>query len=229
MLRLLILGDIHGEQSAIERVLAQLQPSSFQAVLLVGDLGEDPLDRLLPSAMERIAQVARFGPPVFFVPGNHDLPTLMDQENATNVDHRVIDLQGLRLRGIGGAGPMHFGFPYEWGEDDLRGRAALPCDLLLSHTPPRNCSLDLCYHGAHAGSEAIRERLRSERPRLLLCGHIHEAAGAELVDGVPCFNVGSLGPPFGAPQYGTAEISESGITLEHMRLKGSARRTWNFV
>jgi len=54
------------------------------------------------------------------------------------------------------------------------------CDVLVSHEPPKGC-LDLTYHGFSAGSLYLRELVEhtEHKPRLWLCGHIHESRGQE--------------------------------------------------
>ena len=66
-----------------------------------------------------------------------------------------------------------------------RGRLREPipeCDVLITHVPPKGV-LDKCYNGDRAGSrfltEAVSEMLT--KPRLWLCGHIHEGYGYEVV------------------------------------------------
>ena len=52
------------------------------------------------------------------------------------------------------------------------------CDILVSHEPPKHV-LDLTYHGFSAGSFYLKDLVeRAEhKPRLWLCGHIHESRG----------------------------------------------------
>jgi hypothetical protein len=52
----------------------------------------------------------------------------------------------------------------------------------------------------------------------VLCGHIHEVPGFEVVEGVPCLNAGSLGAPFGVPQYAVLEWGERAIEIRHVVL-----------
>ena len=53
------------------------------------------------------------------------------------------------------------------------------CDVLVSHVPPRGV-LDSCYDGALGGCATLRTAVESSphKPRLWLCGHIHESRGA---------------------------------------------------
>jgi hypothetical protein len=48
-------------------------------------------------------------------------------------------------------------------------------DILVTHTPPRTHCDDAC------GCEELRETLARVRPRLHVCGHVHQARGAERV------------------------------------------------
>ena len=53
------------------------------------------------------------------------------------------------------------------------------CDVLVTHEPPHRVR-DRCLRGTHVGSASLRsavERMPA-KPRLWLCGHIHEASGA---------------------------------------------------
>ena len=66
-----------------------------------------------------------------------------------------------------------------------RGRLKEPlpeCDVLLTHVPPKGI-LDKCYNGDRAGSRFLHEAVCASftKPRLWVCGHIHEGYGYEVV------------------------------------------------
>lgn len=205
-----VIGDVHAHPR-LERVLVRLrrarEDGSLDGILLVGDLGYPDVRpgrrpdasrhaQYLASVDTVLAAVRALGVPVAWVPGNHDLPDVPGEGNA---DGRVLDIAGLRVHGIGGAGPERFGFAYEWDEDEIRGRAEPSCDVLLSHTPPARTRLDVVRSGGHVGSEAVRERAARHRG-VLVCGHIHEAPGADRVGDCLCVNAGGLGEPYGRAQ-----------------------------
>jgi len=64
--------------------------------------------------------------------------------------------------------------------------------ILVSHTPPHNTSVDRLKNGNAAGSSAIREFILKRQPDLCICGHIHEAAGADMLGRTPVYNPGML-------------------------------------
>lgn len=216
MTRLVVIGDPHFAMDKLEKVLEAAASEGPDAILVVGDLGSER--DLAKTASRVLDELCSLGVPVAFVPGNHDLANIPDQGCATNVDRRVVTIAGLRIWGVGGAGPTCWGFPYEWTEDMLRQRAWHSADILLAHCPPKGTSLDRTASGESAGSAAIREILAAGHVRLMVCGHIHEAPGCERVEGVVSLNAGALGVPYGAPQYAVVDWGPESLEIRHVVL-----------
>lgn len=57
----------------------------------------------------------------------------------------------------------------------------LDCDIVVTHTPPRNHCDETLEH-SRRGCEALRSALWRVRPLLAVCGHVHEGRGAELIE-----------------------------------------------
>ncbi len=216
--RLAIIGDVHAHTAHLTQVLTRLADEpALDGLLMVGDLGanllhgrrRDPskLVAYHQSARDVLRQVEDFGRPFLWVPGNHDLPDLAGQGN---VDRRRARIGGLSVVGIGGAGPDIFGFPYEWGEAEIRALSLPAADVLLSHAPPARTPLDWVPRaGKHVGSEAVRERALATRG-FLVCGHIHESPGILQLGACLAMNVGGLGRPYAHPRVGFIERSPAG-------------------
>ena len=85
-----------------------------------------------------------------------------------------------------------FGSPYSpsrglwafgYGPEDadrLWDQISLDSDIVITHTPPKYHCDDSPARGP-AGCEALRQALWRIRPRLAVCGHVHEARGAKIV------------------------------------------------
>lgn len=234
---LAVVGDVHATWRLLDRVLARAVEARVDGILLVGDLGSHDLAHVARRTPERdaryrasidelVRRVEACRVPYAFVPGNHDLP---DIDHPRNADRRVLDVAGLRVAGIGGAGPARFGFAYEWGEDEIRARDVPACDVLLVHTPPARTPLDLVEsRDAHVGSEAIRERALAH-DGVLVCGHIHEAPGAVQLGRCLCLNAGGLGVPYGRAQIGYVRRSSElagAWEVAHEEFAKGARRDW---
>lgn len=220
--RLAVIGDLHGHVESLRRVLALAVERECQGLLLVGDFEPGPYAPSVRAGRsdaevlaDTFAALAATGLPALWVPGNHDHRGM---PQPGNVDGRRETLLGLRVVGIGGAGPARFGFPYEWGEDQIRALDLPEADILLCHAPPQGTALDRLAYGGHAGSIAIHERALRQRG-VLLCGHIHEAAGIERLGDCLCLNAGSLGEPFARLQWGWIDWREDGIEIGHEDLE----------
>ena len=57
----------------------------------------------------------------------------------------------------------------------------LDTDIVVTHTPPRLHRDERVHRRVAAGCEALRRSLWRVRPRLAICGHVHDARGAERV------------------------------------------------
>lgn len=227
---LAVIGDLHGELYHLKKVLDHLARERPAGILLVGDFGSPQYEvarwekrgdprRILEHEVERIlALVAELEIPVAWVPGNHDEPGL---DFPGKCDRRLVEVGGLRVYGLGGAGPGRFGFPYEWDEAEVRALDIPVCDVILSHAPPARTRLDKLFHAdQHVGSEAVRE-IAEGHGGALVCGHIHEAGGVEQIGECLCLNVGSLGDPYGMIQVGLVTYSrwrEAVIEVTHHNL-----------
>ena len=63
--------------------------------------------------------------------------------------------------------------------------------MLIVHSPPKG-HVDISSAGDHLGSAAIFDAIEAKRPRLAVCGHIHERWGAESTVGPT--RIVNLGP-----------------------------------
>ncbi len=72
-----------------------------------------------------------------------------------------------------------FGYGPQDG-DALWDQIPSDSDIVVTHTPPKSHTDEKPGRGA-AGCEALRKALWRVRPRLAVCGHVHEGRGAESV------------------------------------------------
>lgn len=128
----IFVGDIHQQWNMVERGLAEL-PELPKAAVLLGDIQcEQPLDQLAAPLLDR-------GIAVYWIFGNHDNdggpemwanlcePGRNPRTAAGALHGRVLEIEGLRIAGLGGTFR-----PRVWEppvEPRLHTRAALPDDI----------------------------------------------------------------------------------------------------
>lgn len=127
------------------------------------------------------------------IAGNHDFAFERDQVQAralmtgvTYLQDEQIDVEGFRIYGS----PWQPRF-FDWAFNKDRGAelrqvwARIPddVDILVTHGPPHGI-LDRIRQGDAVGCEELRTAVQRVRPRLHVFGHIHEAYGEQVEDGV---------------------------------------------
>jgi Icc-related predicted phosphoesterase len=150
---------------------------------------------------ETIAALAAIEAPTVLVPGNNETADALraavaEWPAATVLHGEGATIAGVEFFGLGAGVPVT---PWEWSFDlDEEAAAALlaPCPegaVLVLHSPPRG-HCDASADGTHFGSEALLAAIEEKRPRLVVCGHIHESWGCESAIGAtPVRNLGPAG------------------------------------
>jgi Calcineurin-like phosphoesterase len=106
---------------------------------------------------------------------NHEAKTIhLTKQEGPQTTFKVFGSPYSPSRGL-----WAFGYAPEDAEA-LWGQVPLDSDIVIAHTPPKfHC--DESPSRGSVGCEALRQALWRVRPRLAVCGHVHEARGAETV------------------------------------------------
>jgi Icc-related predicted phosphoesterase len=171
------MSDLHGSETALKESRELLEEHSPDLFLVTGDITNfGPLDyaRKLFSDIPVRALA---------IPGNCDpleiVPLL--EEMGISLHGRKVVLQGETIIGLGGSSPTPFHTPFELSEEEILSSLEPLMEtgaILATHSPPRG-HVDYLEWSGHVGSSSIERLVEEYRPRLVLCGHIHEARGVE--------------------------------------------------
>jgi uncharacterized protein len=147
---------------------------------------------------ELIGVLAAIETPTVLVAGNNETDTALRAAcngwGAARVLHgEGTEIGGVAFFGLGGGVPVT---PWDWSFDLTEDEAAAALGgcprggVLVVHSPPKGY-----VDGPRGlGSEAILAAIGDKQPRLVVCGHIHEAAGEEATVGdTRVLNVGPSG------------------------------------
>ena len=181
-MKLLAFSDIHGDAAALNKLM-DIEADVYVAA---GDLstfarGLEPLAPILARRRER----------VWVLPGNHehasDIEAYCQRHGFRAIHGRTFEMDGFHVAGLGHSNPTPFNTPGEDPEETIAANLSefegLKPLLLICHCPPLNTPLDEAVLGRHFGSRAVREFLDEQQPAWFICGHIHEAAGRDVMLG----------------------------------------------
>lgn len=175
-MRILAFSDLHGSR----RRTAEIIGASADADLVIGAGDFCNMRKGLPEAM---ATLEGLRAPALLVPGNAESA---EELRAAAPWATVLHGQGVTIDGIAFFG-LGYGVPTTpfgaWSCDLSEAEAAamlapLPeAAVLVLHSPPKGVA-DQTSAGVSVGSIAIRAAIEAKRPRLAVCGHIHDSWGA---------------------------------------------------
>jgi len=192
--RLLAFSDLHTDLGQAQRLVER--SAEVDVVVGVGDFAS-----VHSGLTETIAALGAIEAPAVLVPGNNETEEAL-REACANWSRAVVlhgegtEIDGVTFFGLGAGVPVT---PWDWSFDLTEEAAAELLEacpegcVLAVHSPPRG-HVDVSGAGRHLGSEAVLRAIERTRPRLALCGHIHESWGMESRIGpTPVINLGPGG------------------------------------
>jgi uncharacterized protein len=192
--KLLAFSDLHRDLAQG----AQLVEMSAEADVVIG---AGDFASVHEGLEETIGALAAIEAPTVLVPGNNETADALRAAAAgwgaaTVLHGEGASIAGAEFFGLGAGIPVT---PWEWSFDlDEEEAAAMlsACPegaVLVLHSPPRG-HCDASADGTSFGSPALLRAIEEKRPRLAVCGHIHESWGCESqVGATPVRNLGPTG------------------------------------
>jgi Icc-related predicted phosphoesterase len=193
-MRCVAIADIHGRSTIPQKVTHIINAADF--LIIAGDItnfgGYDDTHNI-------VSMFTAINKHIVAIPGNCDRIAvnkyLVDKGISLHMKTRIIG--NIALYGVGGCSSTPFHTPQEYSESDIgtmlkdweRNQRA-KWHVLVTHSPPANTKLDRTLMGAHVGSKVIRTFIENFQPDLVVCGHIHEAKGADRISNAVCINPG---------------------------------------
>jgi Icc-related predicted phosphoesterase len=178
-LRIYAVADLHGRPDKMGLVARNTERLKPDVIVAAGDL--TPFLRPRPS----LADLGRLGAPVLAVTGNSDFlggrRAINQTDGIDNLHLKPKTVNGIEFVGLSGTVPVPFRTRVGLWESRLFQRLQSLVNrnsVVVAHPPPFGV-LDKVAGKLHAGSSRLRQLLETERPRLFICGHIHEDAGVE--------------------------------------------------
>lgn len=157
----------------------QADRPEVQAVVIAGDLVHYHRGSTI------LGKLAALPKPLYTVRGNTD-PRRVERFMIASRRFHFLDFKrflvhSVPIVGVSGALPIPFRSRIGWLEAQRLDRLATQIDaqtVLVAHPPPWGIR-DRVAGRWHAGSKGLRRLVENKSPAVLVCGHIHEAAGVE--------------------------------------------------
>ncbi len=208
-MRVLYVVDVHDRFGAVTEAAASVGPVD---VLVIGG---DITTFGTPDDAERAIELWRpLAPRLLAVAGNCDSPEIDERlvELGVSVDGSGVILDGVGIFGVSASPHTPLHTPYEVPDDELGRRAEsgqadvgdATVRLFCPHAPPFGTRCDRLSSGEHVGSAALRAFVERTQPDIVLCGHIHESRGVDLLGSSQIVNPG----PVAAGHHALVEIGD---------------------
>jgi Icc-related predicted phosphoesterase len=171
-MKILAIADLHGAQYRLNILLNNIEKFSPDLVIICGDITQFGPADVAKNFLDQIPITT------FAITGNIDTVDVgkaIDESKATNIEFKRVEKNGISFGGINGINPSETKNLIESKKiKDLVDEKS----VMVTHVPPHGFQ-DKVFLGMHAGDKDLRDIVDNYRPRLVLCGHIHEDPGYE--------------------------------------------------
>ena len=167
-MKILATADLHGSQYRLNILLKNVETYSPDLVVICGDITQFGPGEMAKNFLDQIPVET------LAVLGNIDTAEVnegINNSKATNIDMKQVEKKGIHFVGINGVNPDDT-VKFFTNNKNILDEAS----VLVTHVPPYNTQ-DKIFLGMHGGSKELREIIDKYKPRLVLCGHIHEDPG----------------------------------------------------
>ena len=198
-MKILALGDIHGDTVHIEKLAQKALKENVDLVILTGDITD-----FNSSTENLVGPFKNVGKKVLIIPGNHEplittdfLAELYDIKNLHGYSVRYKDIGIFGAGGSSVVGPSPL-IPEEdmfnllkKGFDKVK---YLEKKIMVTHCHPDKTLMSKMGAAQIPGSSGVSDAIKKFKPDIAICSHVHEAEGIEEKIGkTRLINVGKKG------------------------------------
>ncbi len=165
-MKIYTIADIHGSQFRLNLILKNIERFLPDLVVICGDITQFGPAETAKNFLDQIPVET------FALKGNIDTSDVdrgIDESKATRIEMKRAIKKGIPFIGINGMDSSQL-------KNIVENKLLDKSSVLVSHEPPYGAQ-DKVFLGKHAGVKELRGLVDKYKPRLVLCGHIHENPG----------------------------------------------------
>lgn len=178
-MKFLAFTDLHQDKKFLSKLVSRAEEKDIDFVVCAGDISI--FGKGLSDVLKAFDKVNK---KFYFIPGNHeehitDIDKILAKfSNCLNLHKKSLEIGEYIFCGYGGGGftQEDAGFrkvSREW-YSRYNGRKI----VLVTHQPPFGVKVDL-LEKRHVGNIDYRRFIERIKPKLVICGHLHETAGQQ--------------------------------------------------
>ncbi len=172
-MKLFAFTDTHGNKKIILSLIKKIKISSPDVVICSGDLTNFSI-----GLQKFLMMFKKTNLPLLIIPGNHE--TNSDLEKAckktgfaVNIHKKIYSINNYFFFGFGLGGFAEKNSELEKLIPKIKKAAEGKILITVTHQPPHKTKLDYLNSG-YSGSKSIRNLIKEVKPKLNICGHLHE-------------------------------------------------------
>lgn len=172
-MKFLTFADLHGDISLLKKLIKRAKEDDIDFVLVAGDFTS--FERSMRAILKKLDSINK---PVYIIPGNHEEgpdyeKMIKDYPNCKDVHKNVVEIEDFIILSYGGNGFSSTDADFRKISRDWYGKYKDKKVVLMTHGPPYGTKVDH-VNNQHVGNKDYRKFIERVKPRLVICGHIHE-------------------------------------------------------
>ncbi len=175
-MKFLAFVDLHENKKHLQQLIERAKQEDIDFLLCAGDLSQ--FSHNLGYVLRQLDNV---GKKIYLIPGNHESheslrKVLPNYPNCINLHCQDLDVGNYVFFGYGEGGFAKEDQDFRKIAREWYGKHKEKKTVLITHGPPHGTKVDY-LEGNYVGNKDFRAFIERIKPRLVVCGHIHENAG----------------------------------------------------